>query len=86
MTPGTPITTTIRRAGRLRTVAGVVLGSAPDGRLSLALEGQALVASRAPSQVAPMSGPPMAGVPSRHRNLAPALNWAAHPLHRLEAA
>lgn len=79
MTPGTPITAPITRNGALRAVAGVVLGELPGGRLSLALEGQALRCSRSASAVTVCDGAPMVGVAARHRNLAPAFDWSAHP-------
>ena len=79
MTPGTPITATLTRSGTPRTVADVALGELPGGRLSLALEGQALRCSRAASAVTVCDGAPMVGVAARHRNLAPAFDWSAHP-------
>lgn len=83
MTLGTPvaITTVDPRHGGLVTLAGVVLEQLPGGRVSLAIEHHSLRCSRDGSAITVLEGLPMVGEPRGHRNLAPAFEWAAHPLH-----
>ena len=85
MTPGTPCTIETIERGVLVTLAAVILDTLPGGRVSLAIEGQSLRCSRDVGAITVLEGPPMVGAPRGHRNLAPAFEWAAHPLHSLEA-
>ena len=80
MTPGTPCALT-PRLGTQPSVAAVILDTFPGGRVSLAIEGIALRCSRDVGAVTVLEGPPMVGEPRGHRNIAPAFDWAAHPLH-----